>query len=198
MDRGRLGRHWCLGFAALAQLPTRVHTQVLRARPNHHPADRRSSGATCRPSTSAMSVIHEHDQRTVRPRHICDGKPPQDEQYLPCRRYQPDGHSSGVSQAPEGPSTPASTSAAEVDIPQPASSGHPLSLVDTLGSLETATNSHRTEPGLSSRSVNSPDPPSRSPMSPIGPPPTATRENDDGQPHPRCLPPPAPVPENLG
>ncbi len=38
LDRGRLGRHWCLGFAASTQLPTRVHPQVLRARPNHHPA----------------------------------------------------------------------------------------------------------------------------------------------------------------
>lgn len=34
LDRGRLGRHWCLGFAASTQLPTRVHPQVLRARPN--------------------------------------------------------------------------------------------------------------------------------------------------------------------
>jgi hypothetical protein len=35
LDRGRLGRHWCLGFAASAQLPARVHAQALRARPNH-------------------------------------------------------------------------------------------------------------------------------------------------------------------
>lgn len=70
-----------------------------------------------------------------------------------------------------------------------------MSLADTLHNLEKAVNSNRTESGLSSRRANQPDPPSRSPMSLVGPSPTTTRENDDGQPHPRCLPPPAPVRE---
>jgi hypothetical protein len=34
LSRGLMGRHWCLGFAASAQLPTCVHAQALRARPD--------------------------------------------------------------------------------------------------------------------------------------------------------------------
>lgn len=92
------GRHWCLGFAASAQLPTRVHALAMRARPARLPDSHRSSRATCRSSTSAMSVIHEHDHRSVRPRRSCDGKPPRDEQRLSPgeERRRPNGHSSGV------------------------------------------------------------------------------------------------------
>lgn len=70
----------------------------------------------------------------------------------------------GSARLPKDPRRPPRRPRAEVDIPQPARSGHPLSLADTLHRLEKAMNSNRTEPGFSSRRANQSDPPSRSPM----------------------------------
>lgn len=76
----------------------------------------------------------------------------------PKGRHQPDSHSSGVYGIPKDPRHPPRRPHAKTDLPQPASSGHLLSLADTLRGLEQAMKSDRTEVGLPLRRATEPGP----------------------------------------
>ena len=105
-------------------------------------------------------------------------------------RHQPDSHSPGVL-APEGPSTPASTSARQERIyPDLSRPDTPRRSPTPFVPWKKATKSNRTEHGTPLGEPTS-QATGRKPVDPLGPPLNTARESDAERPHPRCLPPPA-------
>lgn len=172
------------------------------------PVVHRDARATCRPSISATDRLHEHDREPSDPAACCGvttaqwmawslaGTPAELPQVRGCYRRL---------SLPLQP--PCRRPRADTDLPQPDRLRHPMSLADTLRSLENRArraagritglsccpwHSACHETALDESACQTSRTPKRT-ACPVGPSSAAARESDRSRLHPRCLPPTRPL-----
>jgi hypothetical protein len=207
------GRHCCLGFAALAQLPITRLPASLQARSNRlagYSPERLGRVSSidfcnCVNSQARPRLPKPRRMNTVASHRTVGG-------VVLARRHQLSLHSPGFARPTRGPTTTAATSVTSPRVyPNLSYLRHPLSLTSIRRHLEWATANDHTEPGARRRRAwplptlqmspsrtpygrtSSPGSQRRSAARLEGPRPAGAHESTDIQPHPGCLPPLGPT-----